>query len=101
MIVSNRIYQIPFNMEVLSKEDTLRAITEATAPLVHDLAVANRILAKIPLRVSTLQAVEMTGLSRYNLEKHFTKLQDGDKGRIYYSLVEIERWIAERELKAA
>lgn len=80
-----------------------KRIAEKQEPLKQELAVANRILAKIPLRVSTAEALAMTGIKTpQTLDKHFTRLQNGTKGRLTYSLVEIERWIAERELiKAA
>lgn len=88
-------------MEVLSKEDTLAAIMEAVTPLKQELAIANRILSKIPLQVSTNEALALTGIkTRHTLEKEFTKHQNGEKGRITYKLVDIERWIAERELAA-
>jgi len=88
-------------MEVLSKEDTLKAIEQATAPLLHKLEVQERILAKIPFQVSTLEASKLTGLSRHLLLKHFKPVKDGESGNLYFKVVDLERWIAERELKAA
>jgi predicted DNA-binding transcriptional regulator AlpA len=89
-------------MEILTKAETIAAINAAVAPLIRQLEIANRVLAKIPLEVSTKEAMAMTGIkSRHTLDKHFTAMQDGERGRVTYSRIEIETWIEERKLIAA
>lgn len=89
-------------MQVLTAEETMAAIRKATEPLKKQLEVQERILAKIPFRVSTAEAMALTGIkSDRTLKKLFNPMQDGPKGRITYSLVDIERWVAEKELNKA
>jgi hypothetical protein len=89
-------------MEILTKQETMQAIFQAVAPIARELAIAQTILAKIPLTVSTNDAMAMTGIkSPHTLKKHFQPTQNGQNGRITYRLVEIERWLAERQLTKA
>jgi hypothetical protein len=76
-----------------------KRIAEKQAPLIRQLEIANRVLAKIPLEVSTKEAMAMTDIkSPHTLKKHFTPTQDGLRGRVTYSRIEIETWLAERQL---
>lgn len=78
-----------------------RVFDRKAAPLKQELAIANRILARIPMQMSTKEAMAATGIkTRHTLEKTFTPHQDGPKGRITYKVVDIERHIALRELAA-
>lgn len=89
-------------LETLIRQIAREEAQSENADLKQKLEVQERILAKIPFRVSTAEAMNLTGIkSDRTLKKKFTPMQDGPKGRITYSLVDIERWVAEKELSTA
>lgn len=88
-------------MEVLSKEDTLAAIAEATKPLLKELTILRKLVLENGERISTAEIRKLTGIYDIRtLQKRFTYLQKGT-GKITWSKSEVLQWIAENELKAA
>lgn len=86
-------------MQVLTAEETLAAIEKATAPLVKEIAILKKLAAKNGDKIDTAEAIRISGIKEHRtLKKLFTYMQDGEKGKLFWSRVEIETWIASKEL---
>lgn len=89
-------------MEILTKEETLAAIREATKPLQEKIIFLERALKQNGDQISTAEARRISGISDLRtLKKRFTPTQHGENGDHTWSRVEIEEWKARKELTKA
>jgi hypothetical protein len=89
-------------LETIIRKLVADEVEKVAAPLRQELATTKSILSKISTRVGTKEALALTGIkSEKTLKKTFTPLQHGEKGRLTYSRVELETWIANKELTKA
>lgn len=79
-----------------------RKAEEALAPVLKKIAILEKVVAKNGDQISTAKAKELTGISdNRTLRKLFTPTQNGPKGALTWSRVEIETWKAKKQLPKA